>query len=281
MAAASPRFAIPPPLLMLISMVSIQVGAAIAKPLFPELGSTGVTLMRLGFAAPMLMLIQRPRWERYSPADYQAMVKLGLSLALMNGFYYAAIARIPIGIAVTLEFIGPLGVALAHFHRRLDLVWVALAAVGVLLLTPTPGSNLDPWGVIYALIGALGWAAYILFSADLGKSHAGDALAIAMAIATLPLVPLGIASGGAALLQPRLLAMGALVALLSSVITYSCEFAALRRLPVRVFGVLLSLEPAIASLIGFGLLGEVLSLRSMVAVALVSIAAAGSAASHR
>lgn len=272
------KAALPPVALVLLSILSTQLGAAIAKPLFLELSPPGVVLLRLGFGALMLMLWKRPDWGRYSAQEYRLLVLFGLSIATMNGFFYGAIARIPIGIAVTVEFLGPLGVALLKSRRRLDLLWVALAGAGVLLLSPTPGSALDPLGLVYALIAAVGWGSYILLSAKAGESFVGtDILPIVMTVAAIALLPSGLITGGAALGSPRLWALCALVGFLSSVVTYTLEMAALKRMAVNVFGVLLSWEPAIASLLGFVILGEVLSGRSILAIGLVSLAAAGSA----
>lgn len=275
MAATQPN--IPPTLLVFGSMLSIQLGAAIAKPLMGDLGSSGVVLLRVGFAALLLLLLHRPTWRGYSPQDYRNLLWFGIAMAFMNGFYYAAIERLPIGIAVAIEFLGPLSVAIYKSRSRLDWLWVALATVGIVLLAPTPSSNLDPLGVAYALLAAVGWGSYILISAKAGESlPSRQAIPIAMTIATMLLLPLGIGNLGPAIAQPRLLLLGALVGFLGSVVTYSLEFAALKRMPVNVFGVLLSVEPAIATLISFCLLGETLGLSALAAIALVSIAAAGS-----
>lgn len=279
----------PPVLLVLLSIVSTQLGSAIAKPLFPVLGPTGVVLLRLAFSTVMLALWQRPDWRRYGASEYRLLVLFGLSIALMNGFFYAAIARIPIGIAVTVEFLGPLGVALLKSRRRLDLLWVALAALGIALLTPLSalglgsigGVSLDPLGIVYALLAAVGWGSYILLSAKAGESFAGEVLPLVLGVATVAILPGGIASAGWALFQPKMLLFGAMVAFLASVMTYSLEMLALKRLAVNVFGVLMSLEPAIASFLGFVILGESLSVRAVMAIALVSVAAAGAAASQR
>ncbi len=280
-----PRLAVPPVALVLFSIVSTQLGSAIAKPLFPVLGPAGVVLLRLAFSALMLACWQRPDWRRYGAAEYRLLVLFGLAIALMNGFFYAAIARIPIGIAVTLEFLGPLGVALFKSRRRLDLLWVALAAVGIALLSPwsaiglgaTDEFLLDPLGVVYALLAAVGWGSYILLSAKAGESFAGEVLPLVLGVATVAMLPSGIASAGWALFQPKMLLFGAIVAFLASVMTYSLEMLALKRLPIHVFGVLMSLEPAIASCLGFVILGETLSVRALMAIALVSVAAGGAA----
>ena len=276
-------FSIPPTLLVFGSMISIQLGAAIAKPLMADLGSSGVVLLRVGFAALMLILLQRPSWRGYRPQDYRNLLWLGLAMAVMNGFYYASIERLPIGIAVALEFLGPLGVAVYKSRQRLlDWLWVALAAVGIALLAPTPESNLDPLGVIFALIAAVGWGSYILASAKAGESlPSRQVIPISTGIATVLLFPLGIGNLGPAIAHPRLLLLGALVGFLGSVVTFSLEFAALKRMPVNVFGVLLSVEPAIATLISFVLLDETLGISALIAIALVSVAAGGASYSEK
>ena len=203
----------------------------------------------------------------------------GATLAAMNLCFYEALSRIPLGIAVTLEFAGPLGVAVAGSRRLLDALWVFLAAAGIVLLAPTGiagASDVDPVGAGLALLAGAFWAAYILLGVRTGRAFPGGAgLALAMGLSTMLLVPFGVASAGAALLDMRLLAAGLGVAMLSSAIPYSLELEALRRLPARVFGVLMSLEPAVGALLGFVVLGEVLGLRAVVAIALVVAASAG------
>ena len=203
----------------------------------------------------------------------------GLALAAMNLSLYLAIDRIPLGVAVTLEFVGPLGVAVAGSRRLLDGLWVVLAATGVLLLAPLNvlgATDLDPVGVAFALLAGVFWASYILLSARVGGAFpGGTGLVISLCVGTLVLLPIGIAIGGYALLDPKLLLMGLGVAILSSAIPYSLELSALRTLPTRVFGVLMSLEPAVAALVGFLVLGELLDWRAVAAIVLVTVAAAG------
>lgn len=267
---------IPPTGLVLLAIGSTQLGAAIAKSLFHDLGPGGTVILRVGFAALVLLLLWRPQLRGYVRANYFVVILFGLTLGAMNFSFYSALERIPLGIAVTLEFVGPLGVAIAGSRRLIDLVWVVLAAVGILLLAPWGGANLDPIGVALALLAGSFWAAYILLGARVGRAFAGGAgLAIAMSIATLVFLPLGVLSGGAALLNPRLLAMGFGLALLSSAIPYSLELEALRRIPTSVFGVLMSLEPAIAAIVGFVILGEKLELRAIIAILLVTLATVG------
>ena len=275
-----PLGAVPPPLFLIAGMATTQVGASIAKGLFDELGPAGTVMLRVGFAAIALLLLWRPSVRGHSRADFALLVAFGLSLAFMNFAFYEAIARIPLGIAVTIEFIGPLGVAVAGSRRALDVLWVVLAAAGVVLLAE--GGGFDLTGVALALLAGLFWALYILASARVGQAYpGGGGLALAMTIGTFALLPFGIGGAGADLLDPELLAIGAGVALLASVIPYSLELEALRRLPTRVFGILMSLEPAVAALVGWVVLDEVLELRHVLAIALVGVASAGASLGTR
>jgi inner membrane transporter RhtA len=267
---------LPPTSLVLLAIASAQLGSAIAKSLFQSLDPTGVVVLRLGFAAITLMLLWRPQIKASFRAHYRPLILFGLALAFMNISFYQAIARIPLGIAVTLEFIGPLGVAIANSRKWLDAVWVLLAAAGIILLAPIGEQAFDPVGIALALVSGGFWAAYILLSARVGQVLAGGTgLALSMAIGAMVLFPVGVATSGAALLNPHVLLVGFGVALLSSAIPYSLELEALRSLPVQVFGVLLSLEPAAGALMGFLVLRETLNLRAMIALLFVTIAAAG------
>lgn len=267
---------LPPPLLVLLSVISVQLGAALAKSLFQMIGSEGTVFLRVGFAALVLLLMWRPRLQGYTRADYTLVVLFGLAIASMNSAFYAAIARIPLGIAVTLEFVGPLGIAVVASRRRRDLLWAGLAAGGLILLAPIGNTVIDPVGVGLALLAGICWAGYILLSARVGRTFpGGTGLALSMAIAALVLIPLGVGSGGGMLLAPRVLLVGVGVAVLSTVIPFSLELEALRRLPARVFGVLMSLEPAIAALIGFVVLREATGLRALVALTLIMVASGG------
>jgi inner membrane transporter RhtA len=269
---------VPPPLLVLAGAASVQFGGAIAKSIFDEVGPGGAVFMRTLFAALVLALIWRPRLSGHGRRDVVLVILFGLSLAGMNGSFYAALDRIPLGIAVTFEFVGPLGVAVFGSRRRLDLVWVALAAAGILLLSDGGGGDLDGLGVMLALLAGAFWAAYILLAARVGQVFpGGGGLALAMLIATVPLTPVGIADAGADLLTPWVLAVGFAVGMLSSAIPYTLELEALRRLPAGVFGVLMSLEPALAAMAGFVVLGEDLAAREIVAILLVVAASAGAA----
>jgi inner membrane transporter RhtA len=262
----------------LASIASVQFGAAFAKTLFDELGAGGTVFLRTLVAAIVLALIWRPRVAGHDRRDLGLALVFGLVLAAMNFCFYSSIERIPLGIAVTFEFVGPLGVAVFGSRRPLDLLWVVLAATGILLLSDLGAGGLDRLGVALALFAGVLWAAYILLSARMGRVFPGGAgLALAMVVATIPLAPVGIADGGSQLLVPEILLAGAAVGLLGSAIPYALELEALRTMPVGVFGVLMSLEPAVAALAGFVVLDEGLVTREVVAIGLVVAASAGAA----
>jgi inner membrane transporter RhtA len=270
---------VPPTLLVLAAIASVQFGSALAKTLFDEVGPGGTVFIRMLFGAVVVALIWRPRLAGHDRREIGLAVVFGLVLAAMNLCFYASLDRIPLGIAVTFEFVGPLGVAVFGSRRALDLLWVALAAAGILLLSDLGGDRgLDRLGVALALTAGALWAAYILLSARVGRVFpGGSGLALAMVVATVPLAPVGIAAAGNDLLVPWILLVGAAVGVLSSAIPYTLELEALRRLPVGVFGVLMSLEPAMGALAGFVVLGEELVTREVVAILLVVAASAGAA----
>ena len=273
---------VPPLAMVLAAILSIQFGAAVATTLFDDLGAAGVSLLRLALAAVVLLAVWRPNPAAHAPADLRLAAVFGLVLGLMNLTFYEALDRIPLGIAVTVEFIGPLGVAVVASRRPLDGLWVVLAALGIVLLADPAGGSVDGVGLGFALAAGVLWFSYILLAARAGRRFTGGTgLALAMAVAVLvPLVP-GIAVGGAALLRPELVAAGLAVAVLSTVVPYTLETESLRRLPVGVFGVLMSLEPSIAALAGFVVLGQRLVARELVEIALVVAARAGSTSSAR
>jgi inner membrane transporter RhtA len=269
---------VPPPLLVIGAVSSLQFGAAFAKSLFDEVGVGGAVFLRVLSAAVLLALFWRPGLRGLGRRGLWPVLLFGLTLAGMNLSIYAAFDRIPLGIAVTLEFVGPLGVAVFGSRRRLDLVWVALAAAGILLLSDFGTTDLDALGVALALLAGGFWAAYILLTVRVGQVFAGgEGLALAMMVAVVPLAPVGIADGGTDLLVPWVIAVGVAVGLLSSALPYTLELEALRSLPTGVFGVLMSLEPAMAATAGFVVLGEGLATREVVAVLLVVAASAGAA----
>jgi inner membrane transporter RhtA len=263
--------------LVLTGVTSIQFGAALAATMFDDLGPGGTSAIRLGFAAIVLMALWRPRVRGRRMPELRLVALFGLTLGAMNLFFYEALDRIPLGVAVTMEFAGPLVIAVATSRRRLDLLWAALAALGIVLLCGIgAGDGLDPVGVVLILCAAACWGIYILLAQRASLVFDGsDGLALAMVVAALvPLGP-GIAQAGAGLLEPQLLAMGAGVALLSSVIPYSLETEALRRIPTNVFGVLMSMEPAVAALAGVLVLHQGLGTRELLAIGLVVIASVG------
>jgi len=273
---------IPPTVLVLGGVASVQFGAAFAKTLFDEVGPGGAVLLRVAFAAVILCALSRPALRGRSAAHWCLILAYGFVLVAMNLSYYESLDRIPLGIAVTFEFVGPLGVAVAGSRHALDLLWVALAAAGILLLSDFGTADLDTLGVALALLAGCFWAAYILLAARVGQAiPGGQGLALAMAAGSIMLAPVGVGQGGSELLSVSVLAIGAAVAVLSSVIPYTLELEALRRMPSNVFGVLMSLEPAAASLAGFVILGEDLVAREIVAIGLVVAASAGAARGSR
>ena len=267
--------------LVLIGILSVQFGAGIAKSLFDEVPPTVIVWLRLATSAVVLTLVARPLLRRRTRHDWLVVAGLGASLGIMNWAIYQSFARIPLGIAVTIEFIGPLTLATLGSRRARDFIWVLLAAAGVALLG-FEGGDLTWPGVLFALLAGAAWAAYILLSAETGRRWPGlDGLAVASVIATLLLTPLAVRIGGDDLLDGRVLLLGAAVGLLSSVIPYSCEMVALRSLRPAVFGILMSLEPAAAALAGIVVLGEFLTPVQWVAMVCVVVASVGATRTGR
>ncbi len=267
--------------LVVAGIISVQFGAAFAITLFDRLGPGGTVFLRVLFAAAILLAVFRPRLRGRTRSELAIAAGFGLVLGLMNWSFYESIERIPLGASVTIEFVGPLGVAVWGSRRPLDLLWVAFAAAGILLLTNPFGSggSLDAFGVGLALFAGVLWAVYILLSVRVGRVWPrASGLAVGCAVGALVVTPAGIVQGGAELLTPELLAAGALVGLACSVIPYGLEMEALRRIPEGVFGVLMSLEPAVAALAGLLVLGQGLSAVEIVAIGLVVVASAGAAA---
>ncbi|GAA1291073.1 EamA family transporter [Saccharothrix xinjiangensis] len=272
--------AIPPPALVLLGVVSVQVGAAVAKQLFTTAGAMGTVTLRLVLAALVLLVVWRPSL-RLDRRTWMVIGSFGLVLGAMNLCFYQAIKHIPLGAAVTLEFLGPLAVAVFGSRRWLDGLWALLAAGGVLLLTRVDG-GLEPVGVLFALAAGACWAGYILLGAALGsRTSDGRGLALAMVFGAALALPFGVAEAGTALLDPVVLAAGAAVALLSSVVPYSLELEALRTIPPRVFGILMSLEPAVAAVAGLVVLHEALHPAQWVAVFCVVLASIGATRTAR
>lgn len=279
---ADSRSRLPAVFMVLGSISSIQIGAALATFLFDEVGVAGTVLIRSAMATVILLLVWRPEF-RIPKGQRLTVVLFGLSLAAVSLAFYAAIDRIPLGTAVTLEFTGPLVVALITSRRRRDLGWAAMAAAGILLLTGgIHGDSLDFLGILFALIAAFFWGSYILIGTRLGvDSSGGSMLAIAMLISTVFCLPPGLIEGSLGVVSPSVLGLGVAVGLLSAAIPFSLEFEAMRRLPSNVFGVMMSLEPAFAATVGFVILGQSVQPSQAVAIALVVAASVGVVRSAR
>jgi inner membrane transporter RhtA len=272
----SPTDRVPAPALVLVAIASVQLGSAVARTAFDVTGANGMTLLRLAISGLLLMLVLRPRVRQWSRQQLGAAALLGLTMGAMNLSFYLSIRTVPLGVAVTVEFIGPLLVALAQTRRARELLWVVLAGLGVALLGLDGGSDVPLSGLALALLAGLFWGGYILASAHVGRLVEGvDGLAVALVVAAVLVLPLGVPGAAEALTEPSALAAGVAVALLSSVIPYGLELTALRRIPTRVFGVLMSLEPAAAAVAGLAVLGQRLGPRELVALVLVSVASLG------
>jgi inner membrane transporter RhtA len=269
--------------LVLGSIISVQFGAAISVTIFDEVGVAGSTLLRLAFASLFLFLLSRPKVSQWSARQVKMAIAFGVTLAAMNLAFYFAIDILPVGIATTIEFIGPISIAAIFSRRLLDGLWVALAAAGVVLIAqPWSGGSLELEGVLMALLAAFFWAVYILIAQRAGEVFPDrDGLTIAMMIGTAIVFIPGVASAGAMLVTPQILLLGAVIGLLSSLIPYSFELEALRRMPTRVFGTLMSIEPAVAVLAGFIVLSQKPTLLELVAISLVVVASVGVTRSAR
>ncbi|WP_267357134.1 MULTISPECIES: DMT family transporter [unclassified Methylobacterium] len=263
-------------------MVSLQCGATFAKSLFPVLGAAGTSSLRVGFSALILVVVWRP-WRRSLPLREAGWIALyGAALGAMNLLFYLALARLPLGPAVAIEFAGPLSVALIASRRRSDFLWIGLAVLGLMLLLPIATTDgLDPVGVVLDLGAAAAWALYILFGQRAGRIDGGQAVSLGMLTAALVVAPFGVAEAGSALLAPGVLLAGLVLALMSSALPYSLEMVALRRLDRKSFGVLMSLEPAVAACAGLMLLGERITLVQWLAIGLVIAASIGITAGSR
>ncbi|MFI5885462.1 EamA family transporter [Streptomyces sp. NPDC051554] len=262
--------------LVLAGGISVQFGGALAVTLMPRAGALGVVTLRLLVAAVVLLVICRPSLRGHSRADWSTVVVFGITMAAMNGLFYQSLARIPLGPAVTLEVLGPLALSVLTSRRALNAVWAGLALAGVFLLGGGGFSSLDPVGVAFALGAGAMWATYIVFSASTGRRFPqADGLALAMVVAAVVFLPLGVAESGTKLLNPTTIALGSAVAVLSSVLPYTLELLALRRLPSSTFAILMSLEPAVAATAGFLILHQALSVPEAMAIALVIAASMG------
>jgi inner membrane transporter RhtA len=270
------RTRIPPPLLVLASIASAQLGSAVARTLFDGLGAAGITLLRLAIAALVLWLVFRPRIREWSAAAWWAAALLGVVMAGMNLIFYLSLRTVPLGTAVTVEFMGPLLLALVQTRRLLDALWAILAAAGVALLGLDSSGGAPLGGLALALIAGMCWAGYIVLSARLGSLVPGTSgLAVSLAVGALIVVPFGARGAAAVVDRPVLLLGGLAVALLSSVFPFGLEINALRHIPTRVFGILMSLEPAAAAIAGLLVLHQRLGLREIAALVLVSLASLG------
>lgn len=273
------------PLLAIFGSVTfLGLGTSWAKhTLFPLVGAQGTTAVRVGFSALLLLLLWRPwRW-RLARADLRAIACYGAALGGMNLMFYLSLQTLPFGVAVAIEFAGPLAVAVLSSRRALDFAWVLLAAAGLALLLPLGHevSTLDPVGVLYALVAAVCWATYILFGQRVGHLHAGLSVSLGLAVAALVVLPVGLAHAGAALWSWPVLAVGLGVAAISSAVPISLEMVALKRLPPQAFGTMISMEPAVAAVLALGLLDERLSVAQWLAIGLIVMASVGCAVAPR
>ncbi|MFB9990814.1 DMT family transporter [Deinococcus oregonensis] len=281
------RLTSPPPALpaipaLLLSVLSVQGGAAIAKGVFPLVGAVGTTGLRIGISAVILLLVFQPALRHLTATQWRAVLPYGVILGAMNLLFYLSLARIPLGLAVTLEFVGPLLLAVSGSRRALDVVWVVLAGIGVAMITPWSGGGTDGLGMLLALLAGGCWAGYVLLGSRVAQvMPSGTAVAVGMVIASLTVAPFVLFSGDLGHLTPGLLLTGAALAVLSSAVPFTLELVALRSLPSRTFSVLLSLEPAVAAICGVVFLHEVLSLSGWIAVTLVVVASAGTALTTR
>ena len=273
--------AVPPPGLLLVSIVSIQLGAAIAVHLFETLGPIGTVFLRLAFSAVLLLVSARRRIGASARRHVGLLVLFGCVIGAMNMCFYGAIARIPLGIAVAIEFVGPLGVAVLMSRRIWEFLWIGLAVAGLVLLTPSIGTDLDPVGVGLALAAGAGWASFILISPRVGRDVGGSGLALAMGVAGLFVLPFELAAGGLGRLDLGLLAGALAVAILSTALPLSLEFEALRRMSARAYGVTVTMEPVVAALVGVIVLGQALPSNGVLAIACVTAAAIGVTLSDR
>ncbi|WP_055092008.1 EamA family transporter [Flavobacterium aquidurense] len=271
------EFNIPPIYAVLLAIISVQCGAAIAKSLFPAIGAAGTASIRIGVSALILLVAYRPNLKAITPQQWKIVAPYGLSLGAMNLIFYLAIERIPIGLAVTLEFIGPLLVAIIGSKRLIDYCWVLLAAVGIALIAPWTNDRVDILGVVFALLAGGFWAAYIVLGGKISQiMNGGQAVSTGMLFAAVLILPFGFYENGLANLTPKLFGMGIALALLSSAIPFTLEMKALGQLPPRTFSILMSLEPAAASICAFIFLQEKLIFTEILAVVCVVIASAGS-----
>ncbi len=269
--------------LLLLAMLSVQVGASIAKSLFPLVGPVGMVAVRIAFGTVILVLVLRPWRARIARDSWRPLVVYGVSLGVMNLFYYLALSKIPLGLAVAIEFTGPLAVAVFASRRALDFCWVLLAVGGLALLLPIArvSAGIDPVGAAEALAAGACWALYIIYGQKAGADHGAQTVALGSVISAVLIVPIGLFQAGPLVFSHSILWPGLAVAVLSTALPYTLEMAALTRLPARTFGVLMSIEPAFGAVIGYVWLKELLSVAQWIAIALIIIASVGTATSAR
>lgn len=271
------EFNLPPVPAVLLAIISVQCGAAIAKTIFPALGAAGTASIRIGVSALILLLAYRPNLSKITAQQWKIVIPYGLTLGAMNLIFYMSIERIPIGLAVTLEFIGPLLVAIFGSRRLVDYCWVLLAAAGIILIAPWTNTRIDALGVLFALLAGALWATYIVLGGKVSKiMNSGEAVSIGMLFASILILPFGFYENGLVNLTPKLMGLGIALALLSSAIPFTLEMKALGQLPPRTFSILMSLEPAAAAICAFIFLQEQLNFYEILAVVCVVIASAGS-----
>ncbi|MCZ4224506.1 EamA family transporter [Pedobacter rhodius] len=275
-------FSIPPVPAVLLSIISVQAGAAIAKGIFPVLGAAATSSLRIVLSAFILIVFNRPDLKNLTSKQWKTVILYGITLGLMNLIFYLAIERIPLGLGVTLEFIGPLVLALTGSKRALDFLWVILAAAGIALIAPWSSKNIDLIGVLLALLAGVFWAAYIVIGGRISKiMDTGKAVTIGMMIASVVIIPFALGGGILAHMKPVFLLSGLALALLSSAIPFTLEMSALGKMPAKTFSILLSLEPAVGALSGLIFLNEHLSVYEWMAVLLVITASAGAALTRK
>jgi inner membrane transporter RhtA len=264
---------------LLAAMLSLQVGASIAKTLFPAIGAEGATTYRLVLSAVMLAVVMKPWRAHLTRTNWQAVTLYGASLAGMNLTFYMSLATIPLGIAIALEFCGPMAVAMLWSRRAVDFLWVGLAIAGLLLLLPLDSSvsTLDPAGAMLALTAGVFWAIYIVAGQKAGSEHGGLTPGIGVIVAAVLIAPVGAVHAGTALFTPALIPAGLAIAVLSSAVPYTLEMYGMRRLPTHTFGTLMSVEPALGAVVGFVLLQERLAPLQIAAVGVIVLASAGAA----
>jgi inner membrane transporter RhtA len=272
---------IPPPLQVVLAILSIQLGAAFAINLFSIFGPDGTVFFRLIISAFLLCLFIRPKINENTIKHYKLLIIYGVALGLMNWCFYESIARIPLGIAVAIEFMGPLLVAVYSSRRAVDFLWIVVAFIGVLMLAPKIGTDLDPVGVGYAVLAGIGWGSFVIFSKRVNQALPGsDGLAIGMVIAAFFMFPFAVGSIAPVFINPFLIGNLIALAVLSTTVPFYLEFSALKTLTPQAYGVLITLEPAVAAIIGVIALGDVLGVEGIIAVVCVTLAAIGATLSQ-